>query len=123
MDAGTTDRNGVPFGQGIDNHQCFVVRRGLAKRGPQLMGASVNYRPWYEPERCLTLAREPTTDVGIRHWVERLLLKPGFIEKTIANEEVSAINVLPIAGRAGQAITPFTRLPLALLQRDRYCPS
>ena len=92
MEAGTTDRNEVLFGQGIDNHQCFVVRRGLAKRGPQLMGASVNYRPWYEPERYLTLAREPTTDVGIRHWVERMLLKPGFIEKTIANEEVSAIN-------------------------------
>jgi len=87
MDAGTTDRNEVFFGQGIDNHQCFVVRRGLAKRGPQLMGASVNCRPWYEPDRCLTLAREPTTDVGIRHWVERMLLKPGFIEKTIANED------------------------------------
>ena len=56
----------------------------------------------------MTLARELTTDVGIRHWVERMVLKPGFIEKTIANEEVSAINVLPIAGRAGQAITPFT---------------
>ena len=49
MDAGTTDRNEVFFGQGIDNHQCFVVRRGLAKRGPQLMGASVNYRPRARP--------------------------------------------------------------------------
>jgi len=49
MDAGTTDRNEVLFGQGIDNHQCFVVRRGLAKRGPQLMGASVNYRPRARP--------------------------------------------------------------------------
>jgi hypothetical protein len=45
MEAGTTDRNEVLFGQGIENHQCFVVHRGLAKRGPQLMGASVNYRP------------------------------------------------------------------------------
>ena len=54
MDAGTTDRNEVLFGQGIDNHQCFVVRRGLAKRGPQLMGASVNCRPWYEPDRCFS---------------------------------------------------------------------
>jgi len=92
MDTRTTDRKEVLFGQGIDNHQRFVLRRGLAKRGLQLMRASVNYRPWYEPDRCLTLAREPTADVGIRHWVERMVLKPGFIEKTIANEEVSAIN-------------------------------
>ena len=80
MDTRTTDRKEVLFGQGIDNHQRFVLRRGLAKRGPQLIGARVNYRPWYEPDRCLTLARELTTDVGIRH-------KPGFIEKTIANED------------------------------------
>ena len=92
MDAGTTDRNEVLFGQSIDNHQCFVARRRLAKRGPQLMGASMNYRPRYEPDRCLTLAREPTSDVGIRHWVERMLLKPGFIEKAITDEEVSTIN-------------------------------
>jgi hypothetical protein len=95
MDAGTTDRNEVLFGQGIDNHQCFVVRRGLAKRGPQLMGSSVNCRPWYEPERRASQRRMSGSVMGLRGW----LLKPGFIEETITNEEVSAINRSTDRGR------------------------
>jgi hypothetical protein len=73
----------------ITNVSSRVAASQSAARG---CGRRRNYRPRYEPHRCLTLAREPTSDVGIRHWVERMLLKPGLTQKTITNEEVSTIN-------------------------------
>ena len=55
-------------------------------------GARRRRRPGDQADRLLGLASEPAADVGVGHRVQRMVLRPDFVEQPVVDEEVALID-------------------------------
>src|SRR5262249_40681843 len=83
--------------QGINDHQPLVALGRLIESAANGAIAFANGSPRDQPDRMLRLARKPPANIGVGHWIQRMVLETGLIEKPVSYKEVTLVDCAPRA--------------------------